>query len=96
MHIKVTFTLYCRLVCFFFKILFIFRGRGRERERGRETLIGCLLHTPQLGTGPATQACALTGNRTSDLLLCGTVLNQLSHTGQGYCRLLRVPIASCF
>ena len=32
----------------------------------RET-IGCLSHTPHLGTWPATQPCALTGNRTGDL-----------------------------
>ena len=30
-----------------------------------------------------TQACALTGNWTSDPLLCRTVLNPLSHTSQG-------------
>ena len=32
---------------------------------------------------PITQACALTQNQTSDILLCGMMLNQLSHTGQG-------------
>ena len=30
-----------------------------------------------------TQACTLTGNRTSNLSLCGRMLNQLSHTNQG-------------
>ena len=39
-------------------------------------------HTSQLGTGPATQTCAPTRNGTSDLSLCGMVLNQLSHAGQ--------------
>ena len=61
-------------------------GRMREREKHqceRGTFVGCLLHTPQLGIGPTTQVCALTGNRTSDLLLCGMMLNQLSHAGQG-------------
>ena len=51
---------------------FIFRERDRERER--ETLM-CernidllLLTCPQPGTWTATQACALTRNRTGDLL----------------------------
>ena len=44
--------------------LFIFSERGQEGERernryGKETWIGCLLYVPQLGTQPATQACAL-------------------------------------
>ena len=38
---------------------------------------------PTLGTWPATQACALTGNRTSDLLVCRPAFNPLSHTNQG-------------
>ena len=46
--------------------LFIFRERGiLEGEKHlckRETLIGCPLHTPRLGTEPTTQACALTRN----------------------------------
>ena len=60
-----------------------FRARGREGEREsekhrceRETSISCLLYTCQ-GTEPATQVCALTGNRTSDLSVCGTTPNQL-------------------
>ena len=32
----------------------------------------------QLGTWPTTQACALTGNRTSDLCVCRPALNPLS------------------
>ena len=48
-------------------------GRGEtERERHgceRKTLTGCLLYTPQLGIGPETQVCALTGNRTRNLLM---------------------------
>ena len=49
--------------------VFIFRERGREGERegkkhqcDRETLVGCLLHAPQLGTELTTQAHALMGN----------------------------------
>ena len=38
---------------------------------------------PEYGTWPATQACALTGNRTSNTLVCRPALNPLSHTSQG-------------
>ena len=41
------------------------------------------LSCPQPGTQPVTQACALTGNQTSDLSVCGRMPNQLSHTGHG-------------
>ena len=37
--------------------------------------MSCLSYTPHLGTEPTTQACALTGNQTGDLLLCGTMTN---------------------
>ena len=37
----------------------------------------------QLGTWPATQACALTGNQTSNLSVCRRALSPLSHTTQG-------------
>ena len=37
----------------------------------------------QLGTWPATQACALTGNRTVNFLVCGLALNPLSHANHG-------------
>ena len=69
-----------------FIYLFLERGREEERERNmvvRETTIGCLLSVPLLGTEPATQACALTGNQTSDPSLGRTTLNRLSHAGQG-------------
>ena len=46
-------------------------------------MCGCLLHAPNWGPGLATQACALTGNRTGDLLVCGMMHNPLSHTSQG-------------
>ena len=39
-------------------------------------------HLPT-GDQPATQACAPTRNRPSDLLLWRTMSNQLSHTGKG-------------
>ena len=41
------------------------------------------LTCPPLGTWPATQACALTGNRTSYPLVHRLALNPLSHTSQG-------------
>ena len=69
--------------------LYCFRERGREGEREREkhqcvreASIGCLLHAPQVGTWPATQACALIGNWTGNLSPCETMLNQLSHTSR--------------
>ena len=40
------------------------------------------LKRPQLGTCPATQACALTRNQTSNLRVCGMMPKQLSHTNQ--------------
>ena len=46
-------------------------------------MCGCLSCAPLLGTWPATQACALTGNRTRDPLVCRWALNPLSHTSQG-------------
>ena len=44
------------------------------------------LTRPQLGTWPATQACALTGNRTGNPLICRPELSPLRHTSQGYSR----------
>ena len=42
------------------------------------------LTCPHLGTWPTTQVCALTGNRTSDPLVCKLALSPLSHTNQGF------------
>ena len=39
---------------------------------------------PKLGTQPATQACALTGNWTGNLSVHRPALNPMSHTSQGY------------
>ena len=41
------------------------------------------LTRPLLGTWPATQAYALTGNQTSNPLVLRLALNPLSHTSQG-------------
>ena len=63
-------------------ILKIFYLLFLEKERERNVNVWLLLICPQLGTWPATQACALTGNRTSDPLICRLVLSPLSHTSQ--------------
>ena len=72
---------------FFLSLLKIFiylllRERGTEGERKgekhqcvRDTLIVCLSHSPNRGTWPATQACALTGNRTCNPLVFRPELN---------------------
>ena len=67
--------------------LFIFRERGRKGEREGEkhqcVVASCAPWCPALGTWPTTQACALTGNQTSDPLVLRPVLNPLRHTSQG-------------
>ena len=50
-------------------ILFLERGEGREKEREGNISVWLPLTWPPLGTWPATQACALTGNRISDPLV---------------------------
>ena len=56
-------------------IYFLERGEGKG-ERERNISVWLPLMCPQLGTWPETQACALTGNRTSDPLVCRPVLSQ--------------------
>ena len=75
---------------FTFKILFkdliyvfLEREEGRKQERERNINVWLPLTSPLLGTQHATQACALTGNRTSDPLVHRPALNPLSHTSQG-------------
>ena len=73
------------LKIYILKTLFIFRERGREGERQGEKHQGVVAScAPPAGIWPATQACALTGNQTDDLLVCSLVLNPLNHTSQGY------------
>ena len=68
----------------FLKRLYLFLERGVGREKERERKISLLpLACPLLGTWLVTQACAPTGNRTSNLLFCKPTLNPLSHTSQG-------------
>ena len=64
--------------------LFLDRGEGREKERERCINVWLLLVRPLLRTWPTTQTWALSGNWTSDCLVCRLVLNPLSHTIQGH------------
>ena len=48
-----------------FIYLFLERGERRKNERHRNINVWLPLACPQLGTWPATQACALTRNQTS-------------------------------
>ena len=64
--------------------LFLERGREGEREVDKHQSEVASCTSPILGTWPATQAYALTGNQTSDPSVCRLALNLLSHTSQGY------------
>ena len=66
-----------------FICLLLERGEGREKERERHINMWLPLTCPPLGTWPATQECAQTGNRTGNFLVHRPVLNPLSHTSQG-------------
>ena len=66
-----------------FTYLFSQRGEGKEKEREENINVWLALMLPLLGIWPTTQACALTGNWTSNPLICRTALNLLSHTSQG-------------
>ena len=67
--------------------LLIFRKRGKEGERKEEKYQSVVAsHVPPhwgLSNRPTTQARALTGNQTGNVLVCRPVLNPLSHTSQG-------------
>ena len=71
---------------FFKKRFYLFileRGEGREKESKRNINVWLPFTCPQVGTWPTTQACALTGNQTSDPLIHRLELNPLSHTSRG-------------
>ena len=68
-----------------FIYLFLERGEGKEKERERNINVWLPLECPLLGTRPATQACALTGNRFSDPSVPRLALSPLSHTSQASC-----------
>ena len=63
--------------------LFLERREGREKERKRNIKVQLPLQCPLLGTRPATQACALPGNQSSDPLVHRPAFNPLSHSSQG-------------
>ena len=54
-----------------------------EKERERNINAWLPLAHPLLGTWPATETCALTGNGTSDPLVRRPELSVLNHTSQG-------------
>ena len=67
----------------FFLLFFLERGEGKEKERERNINVWLPFTLPVLVTWPATQACALTGNQTSNPLVHRPMLNPLSYTSQG-------------
>ena len=68
----------------FKKDFIYFQRKGREGRKERGNInVQLPLQCPLLGTWPATQACVLTGNQTSNPLFHRTVFNSLSHTSQG-------------
>ena len=46
----------------YFIYLFLEREEGKEKERKRNINVGLPLAHPPMGTSPAMQPCALTGN----------------------------------
>ena len=94
-HLTVTLRHYFTSLFFKDFYLFIFRERGKEEEKERSINVWLPLTHPLLGTWPATQACALTGNRTNDPLVCRPALNPLSHMSQGYFTSLNLSFPIC-
>ena len=69
---------------FFLNIYILFlEGEGKGKEREKNSNVWLLPMHPSLGTWPKTQACALTGNRTSNPLVRRPSLNPLSYISQG-------------
>ena len=75
------------LFVFFLKRFYSFIFRDKKRYLiipfQRNINVWLPLARPLLGTWPAAQLCALTGNRTSNLLVHRMALNLLSHASQG-------------
>ena len=66
------------------EFIYVFPERKERRDKeGEKCQCVVASHMPQLGTWPATQAHAPTGNRTRDPLVCKLALSPLSHTSQG-------------
>ena len=68
----------------FKKVIYLILERGEGREKEKERNINLWLPLTSLGTWPAIQACALSGNHTCDPLVCRPTLNPLRHTSQGW------------
>ena len=75
--------------------LFVFREKGGEGEREREERPRVVAsHVPHhQGPGPQPRHVSLTGNRTSDPLVCRLAFDPLSLTSQGH--LLTILICFC-
>ena len=84
-------------VLFFFS-LFDFRGRGSEggREEEKYQLAAFWTH-PDWGLNPQSWHVLWPGNWTSDLSVCGTMPNQLSHASQGGLKFINysLPMTLC-
>ena len=76
--------------------LFLERGEGKEKEWERNINVWLPLTRPAPGTWSTPQACALTGNRTSDSLVRRPMLSPLSHTSQRCLWLLSIPFSGNF
>ena len=78
----------CMCMCVYVYILkisfFLERGEGREKDRERNINVWLPRMHPQLGTWPATQARALTGNWTGNPCVRRPALNPPSHTSQSW------------
>ena len=81
-------TLYMFKMELLFKIFYLFNFRGEEGERegekylcARETLIGCLSHSPNQGLGLQSRNVPWPGIEPVTFLLAGW--NPLSHTSEG-------------
>ena len=87
---------------FFLRIYLFFRERGREGEREEEKHINVqekhpwwlFLTRPQPGTWPTAQTCALTRNRSGNLLVHQQALNPRSHSSQGQTQNLNKILSS--
>ena len=68
---------------FFKHFIYLFSENATEKERERNINVWLPFVSPQVGTWPETQACALTGNQTNNPMVHRTVLNPLTHSRQG-------------
>lgn len=60
------------------------RSTDRHIDVREKHLLVAFHMCPNLGPNPQPRLCALTGNRTGNLLVHRTTLNQLSHSGWAY------------